>query len=808
MSENNPPSPNGPPLQPTRQLPVAVLDAYSYAPHNNGSFATTGDAALGFSLPFVLNAVRRWWRLATPVGLLLAFLAAAAVWISFVKMYQADAWLRIQGSPPYVAFPSRGDSRVFVKNQIEIMRSPLVLEPVVNQPEIATLAKQGVLQEGERLTTGWLAKRIAVKSVGGSDFYLVSFAGPNPESAAKIVNAVVDSYLDFRRQEETARTQNVIELLEEERERRAHDVDALREKFRGLAKQATGKDPYRPYPSPEGTVGIVAHPFSDLQNRLVTAEFERAMLEAQIGASEKSASDHPVQLAEVTVEEAVKTHPQVQALEAALSANRARLRDYETKLADGNNDPLYKSLADEISADEQRLDKILRSLRPEVQEELRTARENNRKKELAKMLAQLDSYRLMEELLEERYRNQLQSLQDLSGETLEMKFMQADLARAEQVFERIASRITTLQTEQRAPARVELLRPAEPPRKPVEAIPYRNLVLAFLAGLFSPFGLAVLWERFVRRVSDARQLGQESRLPVLGEIARLPVRASVFPRSSSQRVGHELRVFEESVDSLRTCLALSESLQDVKVLAVTSAANNEGKTSVAVQLAVSNARASGEMALLIDGDMRSPDVHKVIEGRLSPGLVKVLNGDCSLEDAIITDWSSRVHILPAGKLRGNPHKLLGNANLKLLLDTVRSSYRHIVIDTPPLALPFWPHLWPMPVAGAYGPPAAQPDRAKPRNEPSRTGVQPCTALASLACPALIRRRGRPIWLSSSRCSGNVHMKEGFSRLRYDPDEPNGSIRMAFRNEPLPASPKPGMPRVPNEMGESGVALSV
>ena len=52
------------------------------------------------------------------------------------------------------------------------------------------------------------------------------------------------------------------------------------------------------------------------------------------------------------------------------------------------------------------------------------------------------------------------------------------------------------------------------------------------------------------------------------------------------------------------------------------------------------------------------------------------------------------------------------------------------------------------------------------------------------------------------------MKEGFSRLRYDPDEPNGSIRMASRNEPLPASLKPGIPRVPNEMGESGMALSV
>jgi len=122
----------------------------------------------------------------------------------------------------------------------------------------------------------------------------------------------------------------------------------------------------------------------------------------------------------------------------------------------------------------------------------------------------------------------------------------------------------------------------------------------------------------------------------------------------------------------------------MRVFALTSAANNEGKTTVAVQLAVSCARASGETVLIIDGDMRAPDVHRVLETSAGPGLSEVLSGDCTVEDAIITDWSKRVHILPAGKLRTNPHTLVGNGALPSLLDKVRPSYRYVIIDTPPV----------------------------------------------------------------------------------------------------------------------------
>jgi succinoglycan biosynthesis transport protein ExoP len=129
---------------------------------------------------------------------------------------------------------------------------------------------------------------------------------------------------------------------------------------------------------------------------------------------------------------------------------------------------------------------------------------------------------------------------------------------------------------------------------------------------------------------------------------------------------------------------LSPSFQDLRVLAVVSACENEGKTSVACQLAVSIARATQSKTLLIDGDMRKPDIHSVFRVRRDPGLADVLAGEADMEDAIVTDWSDHLHLLPGGKLHSSPHRLLGNGHMRSFLDVIPLHYRYVVIDTPPI----------------------------------------------------------------------------------------------------------------------------
>jgi capsular exopolysaccharide synthesis family protein len=313
-----------------------------------------------------------------------------------------------------------------------------------------------------------------------------------------------------------------------------------------------------------------------------------------------------------------------------------------------------------------------------------TARIERRMEELAKMRSDRESCRVMEEMLQARYEKQRENTQQSSGDTMELGFKRDELARAEKVFELIAQRSLQLQTERGAPARITLMQSAEPPAAPIEEFPYRNIALVVLAGLCLPFALAVLWERVVGRVGDPKLLERQSNLAVLGEIVQVPLRTRIVDASASTRTRRDRRLFEESIDSLRTSLTLSEELRDMRVLAITSAATCEGKTSVAAQLALSFARATGKPLLLIDGDMRSPDIHKMFGVPLEPGLAKVLSGECSLEEAIVASSNELVHLLPAGRLGVSPHTLLGNGAWQSLLAQIPSSYRYVLIDTPPV----------------------------------------------------------------------------------------------------------------------------
>jgi polysaccharide biosynthesis transport protein len=125
-------------------------------------------------------------------------------------------------------------------------------------------------------------------------------------------------------------------------------------------------------------------------------------------------------------------------------------------------------------------------------------------------------------------------------------------------------------------------------------------------------------------------------------------------------------------------------LQGMRVLAVASAVSREGKTSLACQLAISMASASGEPTLLIDGDIRSPDIHRIFGIDRSPGLVDVLAGDASPDEAIETGFSDSLHLLTAGQLTTSPHRLFGGGELAQLIETLKGKYRYVIIDTPPI----------------------------------------------------------------------------------------------------------------------------
>ncbi|HJC25108.1 MAG TPA: polysaccharide biosynthesis tyrosine autokinase [Candidatus Eisenbergiella merdavium] len=138
----------------------------------------------------------------------------------------------------------------------------------------------------------------------------------------------------------------------------------------------------------------------------------------------------------------------------------------------------------------------------------------------------------------------------------------------------------------------------------------------------------------------------------------------------------------EAYKTLRTNLEFSG--MDVKVIALTSCTEDEGKTSVSFQLAVSLAEA-GRKTILVDADLRKSVLHGRYKAtRERYGLSHYLSGQARLEDAVCATNIPDFHIIFAGQVPPNPSELLGGDRFKTLVERFRAEYDYIIIDTPPL----------------------------------------------------------------------------------------------------------------------------
>lgn len=625
----------------------------------------------------IFTTLRHWWKWTVPLGIVLAIVAAAVVMQLFEPMYRSTAWLRIESRAPYLAFPqSVGTYKdPFVETQLELIRSPLVLGDAVGNAEVAQLPE--IAREAAPLD--YLSEKVTAELVGDSELVQIAYDGPNPHDAAVIVNAVLQSYLLVHSDDEIQRSGRIIELLEEERARRARQLENLRGELRDLTAAAGGS-----LSSLQQTGSVVApNPLASLEERLTAAEVERHLLQVQVQALEENAGKPDRAPAAAEISAALEADPQVQQMHLKINERRGVLAAIAAVSARSDRDPQILHLEQEIKQLTNSLEELQGRIRPAVIERLKHLSGQQREEQLAQLKLQLQNQKLLEDLLRKQIDERRSEMSQLADRSLDVEFARSEVIRAEEVFKRISDRSIELRTELRAPARVALIQKAVVPSKPLEPIPWKKLAAACLFALCMPMGLAFLWEFKEARISVPDQISRQSQLPVLGEITVLPQKPQSGSGRALQSFDQQIRTFGESVDYVRTNLQLETAGSDCQVLVVASAVSGEGKTSLAAYLANSLAQSYPGETLLMDADLRHPDVHRMFEVSNELGVAEVLAG-APATDAIIADGHPQLHLLPAGRPRCSPTLLLGKGNFDRVLGDLRKQYRYIVIDVPPV----------------------------------------------------------------------------------------------------------------------------
>jgi capsular exopolysaccharide synthesis family protein len=635
---------------------------------------------------FLLGVARKHWKWIVPVSILLSGIGAALVLSFFKPVYEAKFRLEVDPSNYIVFADVRQSAPELIELQKAIMFSNSVLEKVVADKTVASVPMISQAKDPVNV----LRTKVKIAASAGNRLMDVRFQDADPKTAAAVVNTLVDEYLRSRRSIEQIRTSNQERNVLAALAKAESEVEGAKQRVRDLSLQAVKTDTV----IGESESGRVDTSYLD-DLRMKRMELNSQMSVLQLNLAElKAAYDRDVELEKSelastnrTVEisdEMLDKDIVVMTSFALLEDARVKLKDLELNTSVGQKNPIFVNVKRRVDFLEKEYGRLRESRRKELSERGSTSNLVDRRKSIVELEGQIAGMRIEKDVMESQTKDYLTSLKQASATGVDLQFATADLEEWNDIRSTVHQRRVKLQTERDATDSVRELERAIPPRLPVEELPTKQILMASAAGFGIPFLLGFLMELRSRKVDDAHHLESRSRLSVLGEISTIPVAATGKLTKKRRSHARELRLFEESVDSLSTTLTLREDLRNCRVFTITSALSGEGKTSVSCQLVVSLARSTGSKVLLIDGDLRAPDVHHVFGRPMTAGLVGYLNGTDEWRDLVDRDWNDSIHLLTSGYLKGSPHRLLSNGRFEKLIEEARQEYDYIVLDTPPV----------------------------------------------------------------------------------------------------------------------------
>jgi capsular exopolysaccharide synthesis family protein len=239
------------------------------------------------------------------------------------------------------------------------------------------------------------------------------------------------------------------------------------------------------------------------------------------------------------------------------------------------------------------------------------------------------------------------------------------------------------------------------PSTPSRPAKTRNVVLAFLIGLVGGIGLALMREYLDNTVKTPDDIERLVRLPSLAVVPQFADSNGDAKKrgllKSHDSNGHEKRIelvaqhlpksqVAEAFRALRTSILLSQADHPPQVILVTSALPREGKTTAAANLAVTLAQL-GDRTVLVDADLRKPGIGRLLNlgGGKYAGLSSYLAGVSSLELVCIPHPTiPNLVAIPTGPLPPNPADLLSSHKLADAIAELRTKFKFIVLDSPPV----------------------------------------------------------------------------------------------------------------------------
>ncbi len=500
----------------------------------------------------------------------------------------------------------------------------------------------------------------------------IRYVSTNPQLAAAIVNKLAETYTEQNFKTKFESTMQASDWLSKQLVDLQMKVETSQEKLVRFQKEheILGADEKQ---------NIITEKLGELNKELTAAEAVRMEKESLYRLVQSGDPDVVASTAGALETGGAGGTGGLAPLIASLRAKEADTRIQVAELSTQFG-PSYPKVA--------QLNNQLKEIDTQIQLELKKVADRVRGQFLAAQQQEI--------MLREEFEKQKQEANKLNESAIEYQLLKRDVDVNRQLYEGLLEKLKEAGvTAGLKSNNIRVVDVARTPTYPTEPNIPRNLAFALVLGLTSGIGLAFLLENMDNTVRTTEQAQVISGLPALGMIPMgskngIDSTGKKLLTLSSSREAVELVTqarpqsqMAESYRALRTSLLLSNLGTPPKIIMITSARPQEGKTTTSINTAIVLAQ-KGVRVLLIDADLRRPSVHKTLGMGPRSGLSNVLTGSITLEHAITrSPILSNLFVLPAGTPPPNPAELLASSNMRDLLADLREHYDHIVIDTPP-----------------------------------------------------------------------------------------------------------------------------
>jgi len=512
------------------------------------------------------------------------------------------------------------------------------------------------------LTSAFLG-RLSVEPIRSSRLVKIAFDSRYPDLAARAANTVAEAFiaqqLDQKIEATRYATQFLAKQLEESRGK-------LEESEGKLTKFLNGHDILFVTADRGGQQqDLVSQQLALLSDALLKARGERIAKESLMTlASTRSVDSLPAVLQSAAIagrkQELATLESEYRKLTPTFKADYPRMQQLAEKMAETRQQVRVE------------IDRVVAALQTDYQTAARTERE-----------------------LELALTHQRKLARGLSDSMAEYSLLRREVDTNRELFASLLGRLRETQISAALfTSNISVVDRAEVPSAPYKPNKSQSILIACAAGLLLGIALAFLFEYLDMNIKDTKEVESVLRVPALGLV---PSRHALQGRRARRGLAaadgapfallahsEMASVFSEAFRNLRTSLLYSTPDHPPKTILVTSPHPEDGKTSLVTNLAITLAQLGSGEILVIDGDMRRPNLHNILKIPKAPGLSTYLTGQANLEDVIVATAIPNLSVIPAGRLPVNPSELVASARFKQALETLGQRFAYIVIDTGPL----------------------------------------------------------------------------------------------------------------------------